>query len=194
MSGSGGRKPPLVAERRAAKSKPRAKPKPSKKGATRAKRRKTKARSNPVIAFFQRIINWLLRLIWVITSRVALTGALVILLAVLFFYATLPPYSQLLDARVRGSVTLLDRDGAVFAWRGEQFGGQIDAQTVAPALKNAVVATEDKRFYWHPGIDPKGIASAIRINLREGRGPLSGHGGSTITQQTAKLMCLGGEL
>ena len=36
-----------------------------------------------------------------------------------------------------------------------------------------------------------GIASAVRTNLREGRGPLSGHGGSTITQQTAKLLCLG---
>ena len=29
------------------------------------------------------------------------------------------------------------------------------------------------------------------INIKEGRGPLSGHGGSTITQQTAKLVCLG---
>ena len=38
---------------------------------------------------------------------------------------------------------------------------------------------------------PRGIAGAIRINLREGRGPLEGHGGSTITQQVAKLMCLG---
>ena len=31
----------------------------------------------------------------------------------------------------------------------------------------------------------------MRINVREGRGPLSGNGGSTITQQTAKLLCLG---
>ena len=35
------------------------------------------------------------------------------------------------------------------------------------------------------------MASAVRINLSEGRGPLEGHGGSTITQQTAKLLCLG---
>ncbi len=113
--------------------------------------------------------------------------------AVAYFYVTLPSASELLDGRTRGSVTILDRDGKVFAWRGDQFGGQISADTVAPSLKNAVVATEDKRFYWHPGVDPIGIASAIRINLREGRGPLSGHGGSTITQQTAKLLCLGVE-
>jgi len=53
------------------------------------------------------------------------------------------------------------------------------------------VATEDKRFYWHFGISPRGIASAIRINLAEGRGAFEGNGGSTITQQTAKLLCLG---
>jgi penicillin-binding protein 1A len=58
-------------------------------------------------------------------------------------------------------------------------------------LKNAVVATEDKRFFRHFGISPRGVASAVRINLREGRGALSGHGGSTLTQQTAKLLCLG---
>jgi membrane peptidoglycan carboxypeptidase len=58
-------------------------------------------------------------------------------------------------------------------------------------LKNAIIATEDRRFYSHYGVSPRGMASAIRINLREGRGPLSGHGGSTITQQTAKLLCLG---
>jgi penicillin-binding protein 1A len=54
-----------------------------------------------------------------------------------------------------------------------------------------VIATEDKRFYHHFGVSPRGIASAVMINLREGRGPLQGNGGSTITQQVAKLLCLG---
>lgn len=54
-----------------------------------------------------------------------------------------------------------------------------------------MVATEDKRFYWHFGISPRGIASAIRINLPRGAGLSEGNGGSTITQQTAKLLCLG---
>ena len=105
----------------------------------------------------------------------------------------LKPYEELLDGRAKGSVTLLDRSGAVFAWRGEQFGGIITANTVSPHLKNAIIATEDRRFYQHFGISPRGLASAIRINLREGRGPLSGHGGSTLTQQTAKLLCMGTE-
>ena len=86
-----------------------------------------------------------------------------------------------------------DHEGNVFAWRGDQFGGAVTAASVSPHLKNAIVATEDKRFYQHFGLSPRGIAGAVRINLREGRGPLSGHGGSTITQQTAKLLCLGVE-
>ena len=86
---------------------------------------------------------------------------------------------------------MLDRDDRVFAWRGETFGGQITAETVSPNLLHAVIATEDKRFYRHFGVSPRGIASAIRINLSEGRGPLEGNGGSTITQQVAKLLCLG---
>ncbi|MBP9049201.1 MAG: penicillin-binding protein, partial [Tabrizicola sp.] len=110
-----------------------------------------------------------------------------------YFYAQLPDVTDLIDGRARGSVTMLDRNGEVFAWRGETFGGMVTADSVSPWLHDAVVATEDKRFYWHFGISPRGIASAIRINLSEGRGAFEGNGGSTITQQTAKLLCLGVE-
>jgi membrane peptidoglycan carboxypeptidase len=133
---------------------------------------------------------WLLKVIWSLTWRAGAVVVMVIGLAVAYTYVTLPPVADLLDGRARGSVRMLDRDGQVFAWRGEQFGG-VTTDTVAPVLKDAVIATEDRRFYDHFGISPRGIASAIRINLREGRGPFSGHGGSTITQQTAKLLCLG---
>ncbi len=109
---------------------------------------------------------------------------------VFYFYAQLPPVADLIDGRARGSVTLQDREGTVFAWRGETFA-DISSASVSPFLHDAVVATEDKRFYWHFGISPRGIASAVRINLAEGRGPLEGNGGSTITQQVAKLLCLG---
>ena len=131
------------------------------------------------------------RILWGIGWRVGFITAMILGGAVMFFYVQLPPVADLLDARARGSVTLLDRNDKVFAWRGETFGGQITADTVSPYLLNAVVATEDKRFYRHFGISPRGIASAVRINLSEGRGPLSGNGGSTITQQVAKLLCLG---
>lgn len=131
------------------------------------------------------------RILWGVGWRVGVVGVLVLGLATLYFYTQLPPLASLIDARTRGSVTMLDREGQVFAWRGETFGGTITADTVSPHLRNAIVATEDKRFYQHFGISPRGIASAVRINLAEGRGPLEGNGGSTITQQVAKLICLG---
>ena len=150
-------------------------------------------RRNPVMALLAGFVRLIWRVLWGIGWRVGFITAMILGGAVMYFFVQLPPVADLLDARARGSVTLLDRNDKVFAWRGETFGGQITADTVSPYLLNAVVATEDKRFYRHFGISPRGIASAVRINLSEGRGPLSGNGGSTITQQVAKLLCLGTE-
>jgi penicillin-binding protein 1A len=58
---------------------------------------------------------------------------------------------------------------------------------VPQALRDAVIATEDKRFYYHWGIDPIGIARAISQNYRRGR---IVEGGSTITQQLTKVLFL----
>lgn len=197
-TGRGGGKKRLVAERRypaasqaKPKSKSKAKTKPKRATPTRRRKAAPKRSSNIFVRVIGGMIRWVLRLIWLVFSRGALAGAVVLGLAIFYVYTTLPPFSELLDGRARGSVTLTDRDGAVFAWRGEQFGGQITANTVSPHLKNAIVATEDRRFYKHFGLSPRGIASAVKINLSEGRGPLSGHGGSTLTQQVAKLLCLG---
>ncbi|MCT8159114.1 transglycosylase domain-containing protein [Pseudoruegeria sp. SHC-113] len=202
MSRSGKSRPPLVADKRygtsgskAAGGKPKAAPKKAAKPKATA-RRKTSAkkparRRNPIAAFFGGIFSWIFRLIWGFTWRFTAVLVMLIGLGIAYYYASLPDARDLVDGRTRGSVTLLDRDGQVFAWRGDQFGGVITADTVSPHLKNAVIATEDKRFYRHFGISPRGVAGAMRINMREGRGPLSGHGGSTITQQTAKLLCFG---
>ena len=170
--------------------------------ATRPQSGKTPAkpprRKKPQKGVFARLVSWLFRttfrVIWWVGIRTAVTGTLGMAAWVGYYYVTLPPMEEQLDGRAGGSVVLLDRDRETFAWRGEQFDGSLRAGTVSPHLKNAVVATEDKRFYSHFGLSPRGIASAIRINLREGRGPLSGHGGSTLTQQVAKLLCLGEDL
>ena len=55
------------------------------------------------------------------------------------------------------------------------------------ALKDAIIATEDARFYSHYGVDPVGVARAIYQNFRHGR---IVEGGSTITQQLAKVLFL----
>ncbi|MEL6482795.1 MAG: PBP1A family penicillin-binding protein, partial [Pseudomonadota bacterium] len=94
-----------------------------------------------------------------------------------------PPSDALFDGRGGGSVTMLDRNGNVFAWRGEQYGGGLRANQVSPHLVHAIVATEDKRYWDHFGLDPIGIARAAVANIRAGR---LVQGGSTLTQQTAK--------
>ena len=136
------------------------------------------------------LISLVWRVVWGSFWRLGLTVAAIVFAASFYFYTTLPEASALFDGRARGSVTMQDTEGRVFAWRGETFG-MVSADKIAPVLKDAVVATEDKRFYGHMGISPRGIASAVSINMAAGRGPLEGNGGSTITQQVAKLLCLG---
>ncbi|WGW04920.1 transglycosylase domain-containing protein [Tropicibacter oceani] len=192
MSDSRRRPKRLVADRRypkkAATEAPAKKPAP--------KRRKTatpRKRRNPVVALVLGLFGWIFGLIWKITLSVGVIAGLVLAAMIFNVQSGLPEASAMLDGRAKGSVTLLDNRGAIFALRGDQFGGVVTAQSVSPHLKNAVVATEDKRFYQHFGLSPRGIAGAMRINMSEGRSALSGHGGSTITQQTAKLLCLGVE-
>ena len=164
---------------RGSKTAPPAKP-PAKRNAPRRKH-----------GLIMRFILFVWHIIWAVLWRVTAIGATILACAVLFYYVQLPPMNDLLDGRARGSVTMLDYNGAVFAWRGESYAGQATADSVSPNLLHAVIATEDKRFYHHFGVSPRGIASAIAINLSAGRGPLEGNGGSTITQQVAKLLCLG---
>ncbi|MCR8724870.1 transglycosylase domain-containing protein [Frigidibacter sp. ROC022] len=194
MSTNGKGRGRLVADKRYTKPAAAKKAPPKKAAPARRRRRPApRKRSGGILGLFAALFRWVFGLIWKIAWRSTVVVAMIVGLAVFYFYSTLPPASSLLDARVRGSVTLLDRDGKVFAWRGDQYGGTVSADSVSKYLKNAVIATEDRRFYKHFGVSPRGIASAIRINLREGRGPLSGNGGSTITQQVAKLLCIGVE-
>jgi len=178
----------LVAPRRAA---PGAKPSAGKATARKPARSGKPKGGNPISRFFRAALTLIWRIIWGVAWRGTAVVVLILGLATFYFYTTLPPLAEMLDNRAQGSVTMTDRNGEVFAWRGETFGGAITAANVSPHLKNAIVATEDRRFYRHFGVSPRGIAGAIRANLSDGRGAFSGAGGSTITQQVAKLLCLG---
>lgn len=192
MSNTGRRRPPLVADKRkTSATQTKRKPAPSKPAGRKRAAPKRGRKRGGISGFFRGIVAWIFRLFWSLMWRGTVVLFLIVGSATWYYWSQLPPLDDMLDARTRGSVTLMDRNGDVFAWRGEQFGGSITADTVAPVLRNAIVATEDRRFFQHFGVSPRGIASAIYINMSEGRGPLSGHGGSTLTQQVAKLLCLG---
>ncbi len=87
----------------------------------------------------------------------------------------------------RPSVTLLADDGSVLATYGDLHGGMVRFNQMPPYLVQAVVATEDRRFFDHPGMDAIGILRAAYANLRAGA---VRQGGSTLTQQIAKNLFL----
>jgi len=104
-----------------------------------------------------------------------------------YFALTLPDTSQLAVAERRPSVTILAEDGSLLASFGDLFGQPLTLKEMSALLPKAVIATEDRRFYRHFGIDPIGLLRAAVTDLRARQ---IVQGGSTITQQLAKILFL----
>jgi penicillin-binding protein 1A len=118
----------------------------------------------------------------------ALWSVLIVGGALAYFALTLPPTSQLTDSQRRPSVTILAADGTtLIATFGDLFGEPVHLADLPKYMPQAVIATEDRRFYHHFGVDPFGLARAVFANLRAGHVV---QGGSTITQQLAKNLFL----
>jgi penicillin-binding protein 1A len=99
----------------------------------------------------------------------------------------LPNLDALETPERRPSVTLLAADKSVLATYGDLHGGAIRFNEAPPFLIQAIVATEDRRFFEHGGVDFFGIARALVTNLLAGG---VRQGGSTLTQQLAKNLFL----
>ncbi|MGD9617070.1 MAG: transglycosylase domain-containing protein [Alphaproteobacteria bacterium] len=104
-----------------------------------------------------------------------------------YFALTLPDTSQLASAERRPSVTVLAEDDSLIGSFGDLFGKPLSLREMSPYLPHAVLAAEDRRFYSHFGLDPIGILRAAVTNVRAGEVL---QGGSTITQQLAKVLFL----
>jgi penicillin-binding protein 1A len=104
-----------------------------------------------------------------------------------YFALTLPDTNELASAQRKPSITLLASDGSLLATYGDLFGEALRLKDMPKYLPGAVIATEDRRFYSHYGIDPLGLLRAAFANLRAGHVV---QGGSTITQQLAKNLFL----
>ncbi|MNK69578.1 Penicillin-binding protein 2D [compost metagenome] len=74
--------------------------------------------------------------------------------------------------------------------RGTAKQKDVPLRTIPEITRQAVVAIEDSRFYSHFGVDIRGTARALVTNLQEGR---AAEGGSTITQQVARILYLNQE-
>lgn len=88
------------------------------------------------------------------------------------------------------AITFLDRYGNEIGRRGIRSDDSIELATIPEHLINATLATEDRRFYEHFGIDIMGITRAMITNVRANSFV---EGGSTITQQLAKNLFLSSE-
>lgn len=99
----------------------------------------------------------------------------------------LPDLEEALRIERRPTVTILAADGGEIYRAGDLVTETVILKDLPPHLIQAVLATEDRRFYRHFGIDPIGLGRAMLRNIRAGR---IVEGGSTITQQLAKNLFL----
>ena len=81
--------------------------------------------------------------------------------------------------------TFLDAAGAEVGHRGAVVGERLKLEEMPAYLPAAFIAMEDRRFYYHNGIDPVGLGRALLLDLRARHWVA---GGSTISQQTAKIV------
>jgi len=117
--------------------------------------------------------------------------ALVLVLGVVAYYSfDLPDIGSATALTRRPSVTLIGADAKPFASYGDLYYDVVPLKEMPPYLPKAVLATEDRRFFEHFGIDPFGIARALIDDVRTGQ---LRQGGSTITQQLAKNLFLTSE-
>jgi penicillin-binding protein 1A len=103
----------------------------------------------------------------------------------LYFYMALqlPDVDALKDVRLQEPLRIYSSDGQMIGEYGEMRRSPVTLDEVPKQLINAIVATEDQRFYEHPGVDPIGIVRAARELIITGQ---KTQGASTITMQVAR--------
>jgi 1A family penicillin-binding protein len=119
-----------------------------------------------------------------------LLPALALALYLLAALLTLPPLGGAVVETGQRAITVEADDGRVFATRGSFRGQKLTATDLPPHLAQAIVAIEDRRFYSHWGLDLRGLVRAAWRNVTGGG---VREGGSTITQQYARLTSLNQE-
>ena len=114
---------------------------------------------------------------WIIAAGLAL------LMLVIGWLAVTAPLSRSLRPIAPPSISLMSTDGHLIARRGAVIDTPVTIAQLPAHVPQAFMAIEDRRFYNHWGVDPRGIARAAWHNLWSDG---SSQGGSTITQQLAK--------
>jgi len=117
-----------------------------------------------------------------------LTAVMILGFFVLVYYAyDLPDIDKLNEDKLKSSIVIQDYKGQFLASYGDIYTEYVKYDDIPQNLINAVIATEDRRFFNHWGIDLRGLARAVFVNIAKGR---VAQGGSTVTQQLAKNVFL----
>ncbi|HVV27337.1 MAG TPA: PBP1A family penicillin-binding protein [Rhizomicrobium sp.] len=102
-----------------------------------------------------------------------------------WFAPPLDPATDLYAVNRPLALTFLDANGKEVGHRGAIVGERLKLSDMPAYLPAAFIAMEDRRFYSHNGIDPRGLLRAAVLDLRARQFVA---GGSTISQQTAKIV------
>ncbi|MEL6878250.1 MAG: biosynthetic peptidoglycan transglycosylase, partial [Pseudomonadota bacterium] len=127
--------------------------------------------------------KWRTRWKWI--SR-GFAACLFVFILIVGWLALTAPLSKSLEPIAPPQVTLLASDGTPIARSGAVVDEPVEVEELPDHVVGAFLAIEDRRFYSHWGIDPRGIARAAWSNISGG----PRQGGSTITQQLAKFTFL----
>jgi penicillin-binding protein 1A len=130
-------------------------------------------------------IFWLVRLYAFAAIALLSTAAYLMVGVYIYFSSTLPPLpdlSRYADS-APGVTQIYGADGTLIAELSRERREVVPLDRVPQQLVDAFIATEDRRFFSHSGIDYRGTLRALVTNLRAGQ---VAQGGSTITQQIAK--------
>ncbi|MDX1302595.1 PBP1A family penicillin-binding protein [Photobacterium sp.] len=109
-----------------------------------------------------------------------------------YFYVKpeLPDVATLKNIELQTPMQVFSADGQLISQFGEKRRIPLELKDIPPQMLNAFIATEDSRYYEHPGIDPIGIARAAFVVATSGSAK---QGASTITQQLARNFFLSNE-
>ncbi len=106
----------------------------------------------------------------------------------------LPDYKQLADYEPPVMTRVHAGDGRLLAEYAEQKRVFVPQAAMPRRVVKAFLSAEDKNFYYHPGIDPLGIARAVITNIKNIASGRRLVGASTITQQVAKNFLLSADV
>ncbi len=102
-----------------------------------------------------------------------------------YYYHDLPDSSKIQNVKSKKIIEILYENDSKITTIGDNYNDQVNYSQIPQSLINAVIATEDRRFFEHGGFDVSGVSRAFVKNIKSGR---IVQGGSTITQQLAKIL------